>query len=216
VERSSAVTIVSGIPLFGTSLRQWLESGQPAVRCCLFGDRETGWDPHAPVPGIALLIPQSWRDMRLWLPALQQQYASHPWLFLGDLRIAGMFFSALECQSCTLLPPGASPDRLRLSLRALSEGVVLCPPATIAHLIANGCPGLAHDESAFPTRREIECGCAASLGLTNRQIAHELRLSEGTVKGYISRLMRRLHLKEREGLSLYLEQVLTPLPGLIH
>jgi DNA-binding NarL/FixJ family response regulator len=204
---------MSGSPVFSVSLRQWLQSGQQALPCCLFGERETGWDPHAPPSGSVLIAPLGWREMAFWLPALQQHYAFHPWLFYADLRLAGMFLSTMEGRLCTLVAPASPSDHLRLSLDALTGGVALCPPALLSQLVACGAPASAGRRSARPTRREIECGCAASLGLTNRQIAIALRLQEGTVKTHMHHLLRKLHMKGREELSVYLEQALTPLPG---
>lgn len=201
--------------MFSTSVRQWLESGQDAMSCCLFGKRETGWKPHAPPPGSVLIAPQHWREMLFWLPALQQHYAFHPWLLYADLRLAGMFLSALDGRLCTLVTPASSSDRLRLSLKALTAGVAMCPPAGVTQLIACGAATTDAPPSMRPTQREIECGCAASLGLSNRQIADALRLREGTVKVHIHRLYRKLNLKGRAELGLYLEQAVTPLPGLM-
>ncbi len=53
------------------------------------------------------------------------------------------------------------------------------------------------------TPQEVEiCECV-SRGLTNREIADELCLSEGTVRNYLSTILRKLDLKDRTNLAIF-------------
>ncbi len=53
------------------------------------------------------------------------------------------------------------------------------------------------------TRRELEImGCVAR-GMDNKEIAGELFLAEGTVRNNISRLLEKLHLKDRTQLAVF-------------
>lgn len=53
------------------------------------------------------------------------------------------------------------------------------------------------------TKREKEIiGCIIQ-GYKNKEIAHELHLSEGTVRNYISKLLEKLQLKDRTQLAVY-------------
>jgi DNA-binding NarL/FixJ family response regulator len=40
-------------------------------------------------------------------------------------------------------------------------------------------------------------------GLSNKQIARRLNLTEGTVKGYVSQILAKLHLEDRTQAALY-------------
>jgi DNA-binding NarL/FixJ family response regulator len=66
-------------------------------------------------------------------------------------------------------------------------------------------------QSRLPTSAELQCGCAVSLGLRNRQIAKHLHLAEATVKSHVHRLLRKLELSDRTELGGYLRSALTPM-----
>jgi DNA-binding CsgD family transcriptional regulator len=210
MEPSGKVTII-GSPGTAALLQHWVRSGPHPLPCHLFGARDDDGDPFGETSTIALIAPQRWRDLAFWLPCLQQRFSAHTWLLFADLRLAGMFMSALEKPLCTLVTPDSAADRLSLSLLSLRERVALCPPRSLVQLIACGAPAFAECGGTFPTRMEIQCGCAASLGLSNRQIARVLRLCEGTVKNHLHGLLKKLNIADREELGIYLEQALTPI-----
>ena len=60
------------------------------------------------------------------------------------------------------------------------------------------------------TRREGQLVSLLSQGLKNKEIATALNISEGTVKGYLSRLFQKLDVKDRFELALYGLKNLTP------
>ena len=53
------------------------------------------------------------------------------------------------------------------------------------------------------TAKEIEVLEKVSLGLSNKEIANELCLSEGTVRNYISIILEKLELRDRTQLAIY-------------
>jgi RNA polymerase sigma factor (sigma-70 family) len=53
------------------------------------------------------------------------------------------------------------------------------------------------------TPREREVLQLVALGLTNRDIAQQLYISEGTVKTHITHLLTRLNLRNRSQLAIY-------------
>lgn len=55
------------------------------------------------------------------------------------------------------------------------------------------------------TGRQTEIARRVALGLTNREIAAELGLTEGTVKLHVSRILRRLGLRNRAQLSAHVQ-----------
>ncbi len=57
------------------------------------------------------------------------------------------------------------------------------------------------------TNREKEIALAVADGKSNRQIADFLEISEPTVKTHLSSIFKKLDLKDRVGLVLYLKQV---------
>ena len=53
------------------------------------------------------------------------------------------------------------------------------------------------------SRRELQLLCLVSEGLGNKQIAYQLDLNEGTVKVYLSKLFRKLEVRDRFELALF-------------
>lgn len=53
------------------------------------------------------------------------------------------------------------------------------------------------NESIAPTRRERELMVLIARGLQNKNIAHELNISENTVRAHIGNIMRKYHLHNR-------------------
>jgi two-component system nitrate/nitrite response regulator NarL len=60
------------------------------------------------------------------------------------------------------------------------------------------------------TRRQFEVARAASRGLSNKEIAAQLGVAEGTIKNHLHAIYERLHLDGRIALLLYLRE--KPLP----
>jgi two-component system, NarL family, nitrate/nitrite response regulator NarL len=69
--------------------------------------------------------------------------------------------------------------------------------AFVARFVSNraGLPGLSHREQQL-----VDLVSEAKL---NKEIAYELRLAEGTVREYLSRLFRKLGVKNRTALALW-------------
>jgi non-specific serine/threonine protein kinase len=56
----------------------------------------------------------------------------------------------------------------------------------------------ASEQSLGLTRREKEIGALLAQGLSNRQIAEELFVSERTVENHVSNILKKLNLNSRE------------------
>jgi DNA-binding NarL/FixJ family response regulator len=56
------------------------------------------------------------------------------------------------------------------------------------------------------TRRQIEVACAAVSGLSNKELAQRLGVSEGTIKNHLHAIYERLNLDGRLALLLYLKE----------
>lgn len=85
-------------------------------------------------------------------------------------------------------------------LRALAAGAAL-PPA--AAPLPAAAPGAGAGEPDEPlTDKELRVLTLLADGLSNRQIAEAVFLAEGTVKNYVSRIMDKLHARNRTELAL--------------
>ena len=97
---------------------------------------------------------------------------------------------------------------LAAAVRLASAGVVQFDPAAAARLssvLDRVRPAGATPVEGAPalTAREVDVLRHLAAGLTNREIAGRLYLSEGTVKNHVSRILERLGLRDRTQAAIY-------------
>ena len=115
----------------------------------------------------------------------------HPDILLMDIRIKGYL---LKQDYTSILP----------ALRAVQMGQTVFGEEIISKL-----PGLLQEKNPFDwsahdiSERELEVVSFVADGLSNREIAKELCLSEGTVRNYISNILDKLKLRDRTQLAVY-------------
>lgn len=61
--------------------------------------------------------------------------------------------------------------------------------------------------SAALSPREWQVVELISTGQSNKQIAHEFSLTEGTIKVYVARMMQKLHMRNRVELAVWYVQL---------
>jgi DNA-binding NarL/FixJ family response regulator len=99
----------------------------------------------------------------------------------------------------------ASAMEVATAVRSVANGEAVCPPSlclSLFELVAN------HDSSPASfvikhnlglTRREQQLVQMISRGLTNKEIAMQLNLSEQTIKNHVHRMLRKLGATDRLG-----------------
>jgi len=105
------------------------------------------------------------------------------------------------------IPPGDLAQAIRLA----HAGIYQLDPAVAGKLVAaltraETITTQARAQAAAPsvlTGREIEVLRLIALGATNREIALQLVVSEGTIKNHISNILNRLDLRDRTQAALY-------------
>ena len=109
------------------------------------------------------------------------------------------------------IPPGDLAQAIRLAHAGIYQldlavagklvGALMRPEPTAANSSAarSGTASAPH----LLTEREIEVLRFIALGATNREIAAQLMVSEGTVKNHISNILTRLDLRDRTQAALY-------------
>jgi DNA-binding NarL/FixJ family response regulator len=99
----------------------------------------------------------------------------------------------------------ASAMEVAAAVRSVANGEAVCPPSlclTLFERVANqnGQPAsFVIRHSLGLTRREQQLVQMISRGLTNKEIASQLNLSEQTVKNHIHRMLRKLGATDRLG-----------------
>lgn len=98
----------------------------------------------------------------------------------------------------------ASAAEVASAVRAVAGGEAVCPPGLCRELFEQVAKQSSHSAPSFVmrhnlglTRREQQLVHMISRGLTNKEIAAELNLSEQTVKNHIHRMLRKLGASDR-------------------
>ncbi|MEO8460429.1 MAG: response regulator transcription factor [Dokdonella sp.] len=95
----------------------------------------------------------------------------------------------------------ASQSELLLAIRSVAAGQPYLAPAAQRQLMEM----LRHPTATVDvlTARETEVLAMIAQGLSNKRIAERLRITEGTVKGYVSQILAKLHVADRTQAALY-------------
>ena len=115
-------------------------------------------------------------------------------VLLGDGMTPATSADALRAGIRAALPGDISPEQLVAALRAVASGLlVLYPTHANEGQPAGSAPTRALDELAEPlTRREVEVLQMLAAGLSNKEIAARLNISEHTVKFHVASILGKL------------------------
>ena len=145
------------------------------------------------------------RRVRALLPQTQVLVLSS---FAGDDQVQ----EALRAGAIGYMLKDVSRHELVRAIRSVREGRPALHPEAQRHLLR----GVAHDGGgANPelTTREREVLRLLARGRSNRAIAAELFLSEGTIKGYVSVILGKLQVEDRTQAALWaVKNGLVPAP----
>lgn len=96
-----------------------------------------------------------------------------------------------------------TPDKLKQMIRSVHGGVNVLDESVFEQM-AQSVPVKSDgfDESAY-SPRELEIIAAVADGLSNKEIAGKLYLSEGTVKNYISNILVKSGMEHRTQIAIY-------------
>ncbi|MGW4303848.1 response regulator transcription factor [Streptomyces sp. NPDC004646] len=109
---------------------------------------------------------------------------------------------ALRAGAVGFLVKSTPPEELIGLVRTAAQGHTVLSPSAARRLVAASTDRLsAHDRArdllAALTERELQVLTGLGEGLSNARIATRLRLSEATVKGYVSRTLEKLDCTNR-------------------
>lgn len=107
---------------------------------------------------------------------------------------------ALDTGASGYLPSSSSAEELMQAVRAVLKGETFISPHLATQIIAAMRLAVARKSAGNPIKlsvREVQIVDRLKLGRTNKEIAHELGISEKTVKHYMTLLMEKVHARNR-------------------
>lgn len=118
-----------------------------------------------------------------------------------------LFLEAVKQGVCGYVPRDASAVDVVSAIRAVAQGEAVCPPRLCKHLfdyvaqLTNDSSVSERETAMGLTRREEQLMPLIDRGLTNKEIAAQLNLSEKTVKNHVHRILRKVGAENRFGLA---------------
>jgi DNA-binding NarL/FixJ family response regulator len=130
-------------------------------------------------------------------------------MFLLDERDAITAADLVSLDAEGILLSSASARSVIDCVESVYHGRKWVDPDLLLHLaVAERCS----QNASCLTSREVEIAHFVSRGLRNKEIARELRLSEGTVKMHLHHIYEKLHLGGRTQLALSMARVCAQMP----
>jgi DNA-binding NarL/FixJ family response regulator len=122
-------------------------------------------------------------------------------LMLTTFDLDEYVYTALRAGACGFLLKDAPPESLVEAVRAAVRNEALLAPAITRRLVEEfvqrPLPGADPERLGPLTSREREVLALIGRGLSNREIAGRLFLSEATVKTHVTRTLTKLRLRDR-------------------
>jgi len=120
-------------------------------------------------------------------------------------------FESIKAGANGYLLKNVRPEQLFEDLRGVMRGEAPIAPAVASKLLdalrTGGLPSRGHApmpaEDSVLTRRESEILELVARGLSNKEIANELSITEGTVKNHVHNALEKLHLTNRVQAAAY-------------
>jgi DNA-binding NarL/FixJ family response regulator len=205
------VLIVDDHTLFRKGIRQMLEVEED-VR--VIGEAATGQDAleqaRALMPDVILMdIKMPGMDGVEATRILRREMPHVGIIFCTMFEDDEFVFAGLKAGGRGYILKESDPDTMLRAIRAVAQGESLLSP-TVAQKVLHQFAALPGEEPAGKaplsddlTQREFEVLGLVGQGLSNKEIARQLGISEKTVKNHISNIFSKLHVCDRTQAVLY-------------
>jgi len=155
-------------------------------------------------PDVLLLGPGATRPAEQGsFEEIRERLADPKLVFFGMQEDEETFFAAVRAGAVGYVLKEASSTDLVTAVRAAAQGEATCPPQLCLALFryvareAQTLPNFRLRRQFGFTRREQQLLPLLAQGLTNKEIALQLHLSEQTIKNHVHRMMRKAGASDR-------------------
>ncbi len=134
------------------------------------------------------------------MPGVDRHLATPALVVLTDDADSDWIHEALAGGATALLPRGATSGEIIAAIEAVAAGLCVLSPEILARLLAERTAPRSTASAALIemlTPREIEVLTMLAEGLGNKEIAHQLDISDNTVKFHLSSIFGKLGASSR-------------------
>ena len=149
--------------------------------------------PHVVLAGAHLSepdAPEMCRQLLAGMPGLNV-------LFIGVNATPELVAAVIRAGAAGVVPHTIDEDELVGAIRTAAAGRMVMSKDTLTDVIRAERAATTTDPLMNLTPVERELFACVGDGLTNAEIAERMHLSPGTVRNYVSRLLRKLHVERR-------------------
>ncbi len=118
-------------------------------------------------------------------------------LFIGVNAAPELVAALIRAGAAGVVPHTIDEDELVEAIRTAAAGRMVMSKDTLTDVLRAERAATAADPLTNLTSLEQELFAFVGEGLTNKEIAERMHLSPGTVRNYVSRLLRKLHVERR-------------------
>ena len=208
--KTFTIVLIERRPLTRQCLSRWLQDGSPDLRVISVGSPVGLLDASRSLSDPRTIIfsigSASVRDCEVLgkMTLLRRHLSRIPLVLLSDRDDVDDIVEAMEHGVRGYIPTSLEPSEAAAALQCVAAGGTFVPPSAvikIAHERQHGPPRgpNGHDNGSFEslTPRESEVLARLRQGKPNKIIAHELAISESTVKVFVRHILMKLHASNR-------------------
>ena len=149
--------------------------------------------PHVVVAGAHLREPDAPEMCRRLLAGMPELNV----LFIGVNATQELVASVIRAGAAGVVPHTIDEDALVEAIRTAAAGRMVMSKDTLTDVLQAERAATTIDPLANLTPLERELFSLIGQGLTNAEIAERMHLAPGTVRNYVSRVLRKLHVERR-------------------
>lgn len=199
--QAETVIVADDHPLFRTAIKEALEAEQGQTRfleASSFESLQELVDRHKDVDLVLLDLHMPGVSGFAGLVYLCKRYPSVPVVIISANEDPVVIQRAIEHGAAGFIPKSSSIETITSAIASVLMGEIWTPASTVSNLPGKNASEIELAERmAQLTPQQFKVLMMMSQGLLNKQIAHELTVSEATIKAHVTAIMNKLGVHNR-------------------